>query len=270
MIPATMSAPREMLSGIAKRVRRGHDRVRPTWDEGAVVVAFLIPAAGYVFGGPVLGVVLLWLAIAVMIALWTPVRGWLGIPPHASRGGASAAHRSDLQAIAEALNDRLARERTTFYVSEQRPLDMQAFRTHFPDVAQMLDAWDALVGEIGRARAAVWDWEANNWRDRALPAIPGLVVSRVVESGGNKLPWTEEAGYLMLLGSGMLEIKEGVDRAKFKQPYDEFLTDALASNQCAELRRVRLAVDEAKQKLSEELELIRMLDVIRGRCDLCA
>jgi hypothetical protein len=111
-------------------------KVRPTWDEVAVVVALLIPAAGYVFGGLTLGVVLLFLAIALMIALWTPVRGWLGIPPHASRGGVSAAHRSDLQTIAEAFNDRLARERTTVYVSEQRPLYAQAFRAHFPDVAQ--------------------------------------------------------------------------------------------------------------------------------------
>ena len=36
---------------------------------------------------------------------------------------------------------------------------------------------------------------------------------RVAESGANKLPWTEEAGYLMLPSVGMLEIKEGVDRA---------------------------------------------------------
>jgi hypothetical protein len=270
MMPTTMSGPRQMLGGIAQRVRRGHDPVRPTWDEVAVVAALLIPAAGYVFAGLTVGVVLLCLAIALMIALWTPVRGWLGISPHASRGGVSAAHRSDLQTIAEAFNDRLARERTTVYVSEQRPLHAQAFRTHFPDVAQMLDTWDALVGEIGKARAAVWDWEAHNWRDRASPAIPGLVVSRVAETGGNTLPWTEEAGYLMLPGVGMLEIKEGVDRAKFKQPYDEFLADALASNQCAELRRLRLKVDEAKQNLSEELELIRALSVIRGRCDLCA
>ena len=134
----------------------------------------------------------------------------------------------------------------------------------------MMDAWDALVGEIGKARAAVWDWEANNWRDRASPAIPGLVVSRVAESGDNKLPWTEEAGCLMLASAGMLEIKEGVDRAKFKQPYDEFLADALATNDCAKLRRLRLRVDESKQKLSEELEIIRTLHVIRGRCDLCA
>ena len=270
MMPTTMSGPRQMLRGIAKRVRRGHDRVRPTWDEAAVVVALLIAAVGYVFGGLTLGVVLLFLAIALMIVLWTPVRGWLGIPRHASRGGVSAAHRSDLQTIAEAFNDRLARERTTVYVSEQRPLYAQAFRAHFRDVAQMLDAWDALVGEIGKARAAVWDWEANNWRDRASPAIPGLLVSRVAESGANKLPWTEEAGYLMLPSIGMLEMKEGVDRAKFKQPYDEFLAEALATNECAKLRCLRLKVDVAKQNLSEELELIRALDVIGGRCDLCA
>ena len=270
MMPTTMSGPRQVLRGIAKRVRPGHDRVRLTWDEAAVVVALLIAAAGYVFGGLTLGAVLLCLAIAVMIALWTPVRGWLGIPPYASRGGVSAAHRSDLQTIAEAFSDRLARERTTVYASEQRPLHAHAFRTHFPDVAQMLDAWDALVGEIGKARAVVWDWEANNWRDRASPAIPGLLLSRVAEGGGNRLPWTEDAGYLMLSGVGMLEIKEGVDRAKFKQPYDEFLAEALATNECAELRRLRLEVDEAKQNLSEELELIRALNVIRGRCDLCA
>ena len=270
MIPPTMSGPRQMLRRIAKRVRRDHDRVRPTWDEVAVMVALPLLAAGYVVGGLILGVGLLCLAIALMVALWTPVRGWLAIPPHASRGGVSAAHRSDLQTIAEAFNDRLARERTTVYVSEQRPLHTQAFRTHFPDAAQMLDAWDDLVGELGKARAAVWDWEANNWRDRASPAIPGLAVSRVAESGGNKLPWTEEAGYLMLTGVQMLEITDGVDLAKVKQPYDEFLADALASNQCVELRRLRLKVDEAKQNLSEELELIRALNVIRGRCDLCA
>jgi hypothetical protein len=107
MMPTTMSGPRQMLRGIAKRVRRGHDRARPTWDEVAVVVALLIPAAGYVFGGLTLGVALLFLAIALMIALWTPVRGWLGIPPHASRGGVSAAHRSDLQTIAEAFTSNL-------------------------------------------------------------------------------------------------------------------------------------------------------------------
>ena len=270
MMPTTMSSPIQMLRSIAKQVRRGHARIRPTWDEVAVAVALLIAAAGYVFAGLTPGVVLLCLAIALMIALWTPVRGWLGIPPHASRGGVSAAHRSDLQTIAVAFNDRLARERTTVYVSEQRPLYAQSFRTHFPDVAQMLDAWDVLVGEIGKARVAVWDWEANNWRERASPAIPGFVVSRVAESGGNMLPWTEEAGYLMLPSVEMLEIEQGVDRAKFKQPYDEFLAEALATNECAKLRRLRLRVDEAKQKLSEELELIRALHVIRGRCDLCA
>ena len=31
--------------------------------------------------------------------------------------------------------------------------------------------------------------------------------------------------------------EEGVDRAKFKQPYDEFLAEALATNECAKLRR---------------------------------
>ena len=74
----------------------------------------------------------------------------------------------------------------------------------------------------------------------------------------------------MLPSVGMLEIKEGVDRAKFKQPYDEFFAEVLATNECARLRRLRLEVDQANQNLSEELELIRALDVIGGRCDLCA
>ena len=39
----------------------------------------------------------------------------------------------------------------------------------------------------------------------------------------------------MLPSVGMLEINEGVDRAKFKQPYDEFLAEALATNESAKL-----------------------------------
>jgi membrane protein implicated in regulation of membrane protease activity len=51
-------------------------------DERAfAVVLMLIPiAASFLFGGVLLGVICLVLAAMISIALWTPVRGWLGIP----------------------------------------------------------------------------------------------------------------------------------------------------------------------------------------------
>ena len=52
----------------------------------AVVLMLISIAVGYLVGGRLVGVICLALAAAIAIVLWTPLRGWLGIPP-ATRAG---------------------------------------------------------------------------------------------------------------------------------------------------------------------------------------
>jgi hypothetical protein len=46
----------------------------------AVVVALISIAGGYLLGGRLGAVICLLLAAVVVVVLWTPLRGWLGIP----------------------------------------------------------------------------------------------------------------------------------------------------------------------------------------------
>lgn len=181
-------------------------------------------------------------------------------------------HRKELQEIAAGLQGSIAIERRAGYHppgQDGTVVLAQSFRAHFPRVARMLDEWDVLHDEIWAARHAVWDWEANNWNDRASPGMPGLVVSDAIEYGGNTLPWTEAADYLMLPGVGMLKLGEGVDLNAFKRPYDDFLAEALGTQEAATLRQLRLRIDDATGLIHQELQLIRSMHVIRGRCELC-
>ena len=182
-------------------------------------------------------------------------------------------HRKELQEIAAGLQDSVAMERKAGYHPPGRDGTIElahSFRQHFPSVAQALDEWDRLSEEIWEARRALWEWEAREWGDRAQPAMPGLVIANVVEGGADRLPWNDASDYLMLPGVGMLELKEGVDVEGFKHPYDEFLQEALRSEEAARLRQRRGEVDDAKSSLQQALRLIRARHVLRGRCDLCS
>jgi hypothetical protein len=94
-------------------------RFRPTWDEVSLVVVFLVAAATFYFSGPLAGTVCLVVAVGLITVLWTPVRGWLGIPPHASRDAGTepltaaddAQLRKDLGALATELNDFFVKRR---------------------------------------------------------------------------------------------------------------------------------------------------------------
>jgi hypothetical protein len=66
---------------------------RPTWDEAAYVTALVL--AGTAFAQPVTATVCFFLAFVLAVVLWTPLRGWLGIP-----GGN---RRSELSAQIDAL-----------------------------------------------------------------------------------------------------------------------------------------------------------------------
>jgi hypothetical protein len=43
-----------------------------------------LSAAGFLVKGPIVGVILAFVTFCTGIVLWTPLRGWLGIPPHES------------------------------------------------------------------------------------------------------------------------------------------------------------------------------------------
>lgn len=70
------------------------------------MVALASSAAAFVFEGWVPGVILFALAVAAAIVLWTPVRGWLGIPgSHAPRLVVPDEHRDELRAaVKDAVN----------------------------------------------------------------------------------------------------------------------------------------------------------------------
>jgi hypothetical protein len=181
-------------------------------------------------------------------------------------------HRRELQEIAAGLSDCIGMEQKASYHPPGRDGTTElahSFRQHFLSLARALDEWNALHDELWDARRALWDWEGREWRDRAQPGMPGGVISHVVESGGDSLPWNHAGDYLMLPGVGMLELKEGVDAEAFKRPYDGFLAEALGSAEAGVLTTIRLRVDVAKTHLQQELRLIRAKHVIRGRCDLC-
>ena len=181
-------------------------------------------------------------------------------------------HRKELQEIAAGLSDCIGMEQKASYHPPGRDGTAElahSFRQHFPSLARALDEWDALQNELWDARHALWDWEGREWRDRAQPGMPGGVISNVVESGRDSLPWNDASDYLMLPGVGMLELKEGVDVEAFKRPYNEFLAEALASAEAGVLKRIRRKVDVAQAHLQQVLRLIRAKHVIRGRCDLC-
>jgi membrane protein implicated in regulation of membrane protease activity len=60
---------------------------RMTWDEVGIVVALAIAGVLFLTGGSVLlGALLCVAAVAAAIALWTPVRERLHIPPSPRRG----------------------------------------------------------------------------------------------------------------------------------------------------------------------------------------
>ncbi len=184
----------------------------------------------------------------------------------------SEEHRNELQEVAAGVLASISMERKASYHPPDRNGSVelaQSFREHFPCLARALDEWDALHDELWDVRRALWDWEAREWHGRAQPGMPGLVISGVVESGGHSLPWDDASDYLMLPGVGMLELKEGVDVEAFKRPYDEFLAEALKSEEAADLRRLVLEVGDAKSSLQQALRLIGAKHVIRGRCYLC-
>jgi hypothetical protein len=60
--------------------------IRPTWDEVGQVMAFVLAGAAFIFGGPIAGAVCVFIAVLLGLVLWTPVRGWLQIPPSRQHG----------------------------------------------------------------------------------------------------------------------------------------------------------------------------------------
>lgn len=51
------------------------------FEELALVVAFVLTAATFFFSGALAGAICLFFALCLVVVLWTPVRGWLAIPP---------------------------------------------------------------------------------------------------------------------------------------------------------------------------------------------
>lgn len=91
-----------------------------------------------------------------------------------------------------------------------------------------------------------------------------------VESGGD-FRWTVNSGYLWLEGgNGIAPVTEDTDVEALKRPYEQLLTRARASSEGKALRATLAELLAIEQAALAELQRIQMLQVIRGRCELCA
>ena len=87
-------------------MRRLSPMRRPTLEELSFVAAPLIAAAGFLVGGVIPGIICLVVAGGAGVVLWTPLRGYLGIP---SAGRKGVGPRSRLEAHVERGEEILAR-----------------------------------------------------------------------------------------------------------------------------------------------------------------
>ena len=212
----------------------------------------------------------------------------------------STGHKSELQEIANGLLKSIANCRRARYQppalgfidlrdwpeSNASSASKRSFRTHFPEVAPLLDAWDVLVAEIDTAR--------DRFRNRILTeaAAQGIAfeydfptfLADAVERGfyvwGSAVEladaahlvseWEEYGDYLGLGGMRLVKVSPGDDREALKEPYDDLLRAATESEEGLALVGLRERRTNMREELEEHLQQIRALHVIRGRCLLCS
>jgi len=246
----------------------------------AVGVFFCLAAAELVamnalWGRPVgarvlVGIVLVGFALLI---LWNVAQ----TAPQEQAEPISDDHRHELQAIARGLRSRLPLERHAVYAPEgaagTTPLAV-SFRSHFSDVATALDELNVLVREIAVARHALWAWWNDEITARAIERGPivfvvsGIAEATTPESQPSGFDWVEVLGWLQANGSPVVAA-EAPDAAERTAALDGLLVDALDSDECGDLRRLRGEVEKARRSLSRELERVASLHVVRSRCDLC-
>ncbi len=186
-------------------------------------------------------------------------------------------HRHELQAIARGIRSRLPLERRAVYaptdVDGTTPLAL-SFRSHFPETTTALDELNILLDEIGIARHALWDWWNDEMAAREIPrgpivlTISGIAEATTPESQPAGFDWREVLGWMQADGSPVVSF-EADDVAARTEELDALLVDALRTDECADLRRSRREVDQARRALSRDLQQIEALHVVRSRCDLC-
>jgi hypothetical protein len=52
---------------------------KPTWNEGSPVLALVLAGLAFLVSGPIAGIILIAVAVALGISFWTPVGYWLGV-----------------------------------------------------------------------------------------------------------------------------------------------------------------------------------------------
>jgi hypothetical protein len=187
------------------------------------------------------------------------------------------AHRAELQAIAAGMPSSIELDRPAGYHppgQDGTPLLAASFRTHFPVLAGVLNARAPFVDSLDAARRALWLW----WDAEALARDVGhaplsLALSNIVEhttptNQPDGFTWKEVMGWMHVGGSAVIDI-ENEDVPERRSALDALLVAALASPECAELRRVRFELDAAKLRILNDLARIRAVHVIRGECQLC-
>jgi len=186
----------------------------------------------------------------------------------------SAEHRKELQSIAEGVEPYIKIGRPARYhpPAENGSVPvMQSFRAHFPAVARMLDEWAELVTEMEAAQKALREWVQAEVESRSIDhfgPLPDLVRDAVEH--GNLFAWSETSGFLWTGGSVIFVVDPGDDIEAMKKPVDDLLVDAAVSEPGGELVKVLIRVEDARRQILEQLERIRHMHVIRGRCELCA
>lgn len=186
------------------------------------------------------------------------------------------AHRVELQEIAAGMETYLVRERPVRYHPPGKdgsaPL-ATSFRTHFPDLANLLDLWDKLVNQIERSRERMRQYVLAELAKRQITyygPLAAVVAERIEVDGLDKLEWSESEGQLFITGFAIARLSSGADLEELKRPLNEVLAAARESTEALLLRSDRELIDKARSLVRDQLERIRAMHVIRGRCDLCA
>jgi hypothetical protein len=184
-------------------------------------------------------------------------------------------HRIELQRVAAGMERYLELERPVRYHppgGDGSRAVANAFRTHFPDLALLLDEWTDAVQRIETSRTDMRDRlgaEMHERGDKPSGPLHAVIADALEQDRIEKLTWSAFKGALWMSGFVVVGIRDS-DIEALKRPLNELIARAQGTTEALLLRADREALEFRREEIRDHLELIRAKHVIRGRCELCS